>query len=345
MIGAASAVLDDFGGGSMVAPPTPTDPPVPPTATNTPTITPVPPAGTNTPTNTPVPATATSTPTRTPVPPTATNTPTNTPAPPTATSTPSGSLGDTTAADFSLGAPGSNTYIAQTTDGELQLAPTVGAEFSGLLLPSGWSATPWAAGGSAAVGGGKLTVDGALASTDAYYGQGHSLEFVATFGANTSQHVGFGTDLNAAPWAIFSTGYPGGTTLQARTDSGNGSIDTNLGDYLGAPHRYRIDWTATGVTYYIDGVQVASHSIAIRASMRPVASDLAGGPTLLLDWLRMSPYAASGSFTSRLFDAGAAHWLTLNWTGGTPAGTTVGFDTGPATHPTRTMAPGRAGRP
>ena len=177
------------------------------------------------------------------------------------------------------------------------------------------------------MGGGKLTVDGALASTDAYYGPGHSLEFVATFGANTSQHIGFGTDLNAAPWAIFSTGYPGGTTLLARTDGGSGSIDTNLGSYLGAPHRYRIDWTATGVTYTIDGVQVASHSTAISTSMRPVASDQAGGPTLLVDWLRMSPYAPSGSFTSRLFDAGAAHWLTLNWTGSTPAGTTVGFDT------------------
>ena len=68
--------------------PTPTNTPVPPTATNTPTNTPVPPTATNTPTNTPVPPTATSTPTNTPVPPTATNTPTNTPVPPTATNTP-----------------------------------------------------------------------------------------------------------------------------------------------------------------------------------------------------------------------------------------------------------------
>ncbi len=79
---------------------TPTNTPVPPTATNTavpPTNTPVPPTATNTPvppTNTPVPPTATNTPlppTNTPVPPTATNTPlppTNTPVPPTATNTP-----------------------------------------------------------------------------------------------------------------------------------------------------------------------------------------------------------------------------------------------------------------
>ena len=46
------------------------------------------------------------------------------------------------------------------------LAPTVGAEFSGLLLPSDWSAAPWATGGGATVNGGMLTVDGALAGTD-----------------------------------------------------------------------------------------------------------------------------------------------------------------------------------
>ena len=281
---------------------------------------------TSTLTNTPLAATARPRQRNTPVPPTATSTPTNTSVAATATSTPSGSLGDTTAADFSLGVP-SNIYLGQTTDGELVLAPTVGAEFSGLLLPSDWFATPWATGGSATVSGGMLTVDGALAGTNAYYSPSHSLEFVATFGANTSQHIGFGTDLNAAPWAIFSTGYPGGTTLLARTNGGSGSVDTNLGSFLGAPHRYRIDWTATGVTYTIDGVQVASHSTAISTSMRPVASDQAGGPTLLVDWLRMSPYAPSGSFTSRLFDAGAAHWLTLNWTGSQPAGTTVGFET------------------
>ncbi|MCB8939609.1 MAG: ExeM/NucH family extracellular endonuclease [Ardenticatenaceae bacterium] len=90
--------------------PTPTNTPIPPTATNTPlptaTNTPVPPTATNTPlptaTNTPVPPTATNTPlptaTNTPVPPTATATATasptplptatNTPVPPTATNTP-----------------------------------------------------------------------------------------------------------------------------------------------------------------------------------------------------------------------------------------------------------------
>ncbi len=105
-IGAPNTLLDNFGGGTMSAGPTPTNTPIPPTATNTPipptaTNTPIPPTATNTPipptaTNTPIPPTATNTPippTNTPIPPTATNTPipptaTNTPIPPTATNTP-----------------------------------------------------------------------------------------------------------------------------------------------------------------------------------------------------------------------------------------------------------------
>jgi hypothetical protein len=174
-----------------------------------------------------------------------------------------------------------------------------------------------------------VTVDGALIGTNIYYSPGHSLEFVATFGANTSQHVGFGTDLNAPPWAIFSTGYPGGTTLMARTNNGSTYIDTDLGGtYLGVPHRYRIDWTNTGVVYSIDGVQVASHAIAITANMRPVASDLAGGPTLSVDWMHMSAYAATAVFTSRVFDArGAVNWLNLTSSATLPTGTTIGFTT------------------
>ncbi len=321
---------------------TSTNTPLPPTATNTstpgPTATP-----TATATNTPLPPTATNT--STPVPtatPTATSTPpntptptsTNTPLPPTATGTPtqtpvpSGSFVDTAVADFSAGTLDINTYLAQMNDGELMLTPTIGAEFFGATLTADWFGAPWSAGGGATVSGGLLTVDGALAATNTYYSPGHSLEFVATFGANTSEHIGFGTDLNAPPWAIFSTGYPGGTTLLARTNSGNGLIDTDLGSaYVGAPHRYRVDWTASGVVYSIDGAQVASHAIGITASMRPVASDLAGGPTLSVDWIHMSPYATPGVFVSRVFDAQSAHWLSLTWTGSQPAGTTVGVET------------------
>ena len=55
--------------------------------------------------------------------------------------TPPPGLTDTTVGDFSAGTPGANTYVSQAADGEVILKPTVGAEFSGSSLPSGWESS------------------------------------------------------------------------------------------------------------------------------------------------------------------------------------------------------------
>lgn len=239
---------------------------------------------------------------------------------------PTACMAHTTVADFSTGTSGAGIAIVQTADGELSLAPAAGAEFSGSALPSGWSAAPWAAGGGATVAGGSLTVDGALVATNAYFGPGRVLEFVTTFdGSAPYQHLGLGTDLNSAPWAIFSTGSLGGA-LYARTNTGAGQTDTAIsGNWVGTPHRFRIEWTATGIVYSIDNTQVAVHPLVISSSLRPVVSDGAvGSGNLQTDWLRLSPYAGSGVFTSRVFDAaGTAAWGAVAWTGSVPSGTSL----------------------
>jgi regulation of enolase protein 1 (concanavalin A-like superfamily) len=231
---------------------------------------------------------------------------------------------DTTAADFASATPAAGVYVSQTGDGELILTPTVGAEFSGAALPSGWSTTPWSSGGATTVSGGQAVVDGARAQADALFDAGASLEFVATFGSDNFQHAGFGVALDAAPWAIFSTASGGG--LYARTNSGAAPTDTLLpGNWLNAPHRYRIDWGSSSVAFFIDGTLVATHSVAINVQMRPIASDATvGGAAISLDWMRMTPYASTGTFTSRVLDAGSATgWVQANWTAVTPAGTSV----------------------
>src|ERR1700737_879971 len=56
------------------------------------------------------------------------------------------SLTDTLVTDFSAGT-GTNTYVSQIADGEIIQSPTVGTEFSGTTLPSGWTANNWSSGG------------------------------------------------------------------------------------------------------------------------------------------------------------------------------------------------------
>ena len=126
---------------------------------------------------------------------------------------------DTTVADFGLGTPGAGTSITDTSGGELTLAPTIGAEFSGSSLPSGWSVkgTPWVTDGTASVAGGNLSVDGTMAATTTTFGPGRSLEFAATFAAQLNQHAGFVADLGfGSPWAIISTA-ASGDGVYART--------------------------------------------------------------------------------------------------------------------------------
>jgi hypothetical protein len=237
-----------------------------------------------------------------------------------------GSFTDTTVADFSAGDTGPNTYIGQERDGEVILAPAVGEEFSGSSLPTGWSSADWNTGGSTTVANGNLTVDGARASTNATVGAGHSLDCVATFGAETFQHVGFSDNFASDNmWAIFST-YNTTNQIFARTNDGSSPIDTPItGSFIGSSHRYRIDWSPSHVTFFVDGNLVATHNVTFGAAMRPIASDFTtGAPDLSVDWVHLSPYATTGIFLSRVFDAGEpVGWDALSWHAVTPASTTL----------------------
>lgn len=242
---------------------------------------------------------------------------------------------DDVAADFSAGNTSTDTTVASAGDGEIILRPTLNSEFSGNTLDANWAAFSWSPGGTALVSSGQLTVDGTRVNTEPAtgFGPGCSLEFVATFGAASFQHVGFGggNDLpsgeifNIAPWAIFSTG-TGGSSLQARTWSVGPLNDFTIpGSFLGSAHRYRIDWKTTGFDFFVDGVLVHSSSDIITTNMRPAISDYSvGGPGVSVDWIRLSPYSASGSFSSRVFDAGdLVTWGVSTWSATTPPGTGI----------------------
>ena len=259
------------------------------------------------------------------------------PAPPLAPAsftTPPPVFVDTTEADFGAGHVDASTYVAKTADGEVILKPAVGAEFTE-TIPADWFVDSWdeLALGTAIIQDGKLLVDGALVGKDVRYEPGRSLEFGATF-TDANQHIGFGIDFDQPLWAIFSSD---GTQVFARTNNGGGDTCATAGPRctqlgsgaFGSPRRYRIEWTSSSVVYYIDGVQVASHGVSITAPMRPLAASDFGrnGKALVNDWFRMSPYASSGVFVSRLFDAGSTAnpnttnpWGAISWQAEVPAG-------------------------
>ena len=269
---------------------------------------------------------------------------------------PGPTLHDTASADFLAGTRGvtcdtsgacaASTYVAQTGDGELILAPIVGSEFTGPTLPTGWINLPWSSEGYSIIDDGVLVVDGArvascvtdatgacvsgeTASTtpSAVFTSPRTLEFSAKFSGEHFQHAGFGATFASPsePWAMFST--LAGGQLYARTNTEGGSVDTPLGPaLLGRFHRFRIDWKPASIDYYVDGVLVDHQPLAIDARMRPIAGsdfDSSGG-VVFIEWMRMTPYAGSGSFLSRVFDAKAVvNWASISWTSGTPAGTSL----------------------
>src|SRR5439155_12728126 len=177
-----------------------------------------------------------------------------------------------------------------------------GAEFSGTALPAGWTSTVVDTGGYSAVANGSIRVDGASVLAPTTYTAGHTLEFVATFSGAPNQNAGFGlTSALIPPFAMFGTKTDG--LFYARSVAPGQAFETpTAGSWFKAPHRFRIDYKATTVVYWIDGTQVVTHTITYpsrSSSMRPAAADgTLGSGVLKVDWMRMSAYATSGIYTS-----------------------------------------------
>jgi len=249
---------------------------------------------------------------------------------------------DITYADFITGATGSETYVSALQDGEIILRPAAASEFNSLPPATEWQGFSWTSGGTFTAANGILNVNGVRYNSEpatATFAPGSSLEFVATFGASSFQHIGFGggSDVIGSggiyngenPWAMFSTN-SSSNTLQARTFVPGGSSSNflipNSETLIGTQHKYRINWKTDGTfDYYVDDVLVRSEPIVITSTMRPAVSDFStSAPGIAVDWIHASPYQNTGSFLSRIFDAGGPrNWGAINWTADVPVGTTL----------------------
>ena len=204
--------------------------------------------------------------------------------------------------------------------------------FDGTTLPAGWTSTPWVVGGSGAatVSGSAMSVDAALADSHASAGPGSSLKFTATFGAQGAQHAGFGAGFTTGmPWAIFSTGGTE-TEIQARTTDGVNSETTVLAATPGQTHEFRIDWAATGVTYFVDGTEVAHHAIVTAGPMFPQASDFTATVPLSISSMALRT-TKTGTYTSKVLDSGDSRVASMAFrpTADLPAQVTYQLRSGP----------------
>ncbi|MBC7949238.1 MAG: DUF4082 domain-containing protein, partial [Chitinophagaceae bacterium] len=238
-------------------------------------------------------------------------------------------VNDQAAGDFSLGTPDANTTVAIEEDGAVILKPVLLEEFSGSNVPAGWTHEVFNTGGTSLVSGGSITVTGSHVYTDATVSPGSILDFVATFRLGSFQNVGFAIDqpFNNYPWIAIGQGSVADGNLYAR--SSNGDL-VNLGsNLLGSSHRYRIKWNPTNFEFFVDNssTPAATINFTLSSEMYLQISDLfTSDGALTVDWLRRTPYASSGTFTSRVFDGGASRsWGSVTWNSEVPDGTSLGI--------------------
>jgi hypothetical protein len=237
---------------------------------------------------------------------------------------------DTTVSNFS---GGSGCSVGPSTsdgiNGEITLTPTMASDFSSGSLPSGWSSSPWQTGGTATVGSGQLTVNNAIVSGPLSSAPA-SMEFEVLFANAVYEHAGFATSSFAAPWSYFSTA-DSTTNLYARTYNFPEPLTQTLlaGSYLGTWHRFRVDWTATDVIYFIDDSPVETQTTTL-GNMQSIFSDDNSADVLTVDWVRMAPYSpTSCTFESRVFDSlsSSTQWVTMTTDTYLPTGTSRAFET------------------
>lgn len=267
-------------------------------------------------------------------------------------------VGDGTAADFASGSGDGGVHILRSLD-QIILAPSVIGEFDGPELPQGWYTETSKEGGSAQLGDGHLSLDGAGVFADNLVLSDRVVEFSASFARRPNQFAGFGVDYTLVPWVAFGTKF--GNSLYARANFYVPEDERLPASLLGDRHRFRVDWRVIDLEFTVDGERAAHLLVPVPGLMRPGAASLSRGAPLIVDWILMTPYASGGRFLSRVFDAGRpVQWSTAGWEAEVPASTEIAIDvrTGPSpagaegwspwapvAEPGDPFVPGQAGRP
>ncbi len=256
---------------------------------------------------------------------------------------PSVEVVDSSPDDFFAGQTDAGAYVARTIAGEVILTPKLAGEFAGDSLPEGWTVTPWVEGGTGTFRDGMLSLDGASLRCEPLFLSPRALEFSAVFAARPDQHAGLGVNFVDVPWVKFSTKW--GRRLYGRTHLLTIEDKQFSADLFDAPHRFRIDWNILDIIFSVDATRLAHLMVPMPGYMRALAAnERLGKQPLRIEWMRLSPYAPQGRFTSRVLDAGTvAEWHDAVWEADVPEPTSLSLEvrTGDSLRPGRSWSPWR----
>ncbi|MBE0567790.1 MAG: Ig-like domain-containing protein, partial [Krumholzibacteria bacterium] len=138
----------------------------------------------------------------------------------------------------------------------------------------------------------------------------------------------------ATYFSTFGTGDDPVTMIHTvvRDTSGYTAVGVPTAVTLDEWHDFRIVHLPGAVEFYVDGVLVDTRTgVGFTLPLRFAFYKSGGSATpLLVDWARITPYTTDeGTFVSAVHDAGGpgTAWTELLWTGETPAGTGVAYET------------------
>ena len=226
--------------------------------------------------------------------------------------------------DFLLGSTDANTSIVLDGNGSVILNPAVIQEFTTPSTPAGWTQASYFGSNAPQYLGGIAVFNGCHIYTNTSYAPGNSIEFNAIYTEGLFQNIGYSLDGDFnSPWVVIGRGSGAATgQVYARINDGTAiSLGTSL---TGQYHRYKIKWNPTNFEFYVDGVLAASYNKVMTTAVLQLSDYNVDGLDLSVDWFRVSPYAASGTYTSQVFDAGnSTNWSQVNWTAIQPSGTSL----------------------
>jgi hypothetical protein len=218
------------------------------------------------------------------------------------------------ASDFNAGTLGTTIITALDGNGSLILKPAEQQDFEASTPPAGWTSAAWSGSNTPVYNGGIATFNGGHLFSNKSYTPGTAVEFVAKFSDDINQNIGFSASGNFnSPWvvigrdALSQKGH-----LFARSDNGGREIlGTNL---TGQYHRFKIQWNSNNFEFYVDGTLITAIYETMASGIIQVSDFNSNTLDLSLDWIRILPYSASGTYISKVFDAGTnTIWTNPFW--------------------------------